>query len=266
VAVAPHPDHRGPGDLKTFAYLTQVNQGEAMKAGIMHWRRRKFKTAGALIWQLDDCWPVASWSLIDYYGDLKASYYYTKRAFDSVAVSLILNGDSIEAWIINDMLEEEEGTLEIAAFNPDDKKTFRKICKIEVPANSSKSVARILLSETKKADPTNLAMVGILKIKGLHDRQDALFLEEPKYIAFKKPEIKITKVKALDRSKRKFEVRIASDTLVKASSLQIKGAKATLSDNCFDMVPRTERSVGVTLERPTKPSELRRRLQFVHYR
>jgi beta-mannosidase len=254
-----------PSDLKTFAYLTQVNQGEAMKTGIMHWRRRKFRTAGALIWQLDDCWPVASWSLIDYYGDLKASYYYTKRAFDSVALSLVLNGDMIEAWITNDLLDEKKGTLEIVVFNSKDKRTYRKKYEIDVPANSSKLIARIPISEIKKADPPTLVVTGILKVKGLEERQDTLFLDEPKHIALRKPEIKITKAKALDKSNKRFEVGIASDTLVKALSLQIKETEATFSDNCFDIPPETERRVEVTLERPTKPSELRKRLQFVQY-
>ena len=255
-----------PSDLKTFAYLTQVNQGEAMKAGIMHWRRRKFKTAGALIWQLNDCWPVASWSLIDYYGDLKASYFYTKRAFDSVALSLVLNGDSVEAWVINDLLDEKNGMLEIAAFNTNDKKTFRRTCKVGVQANSSKLITRIALSEVKKADPTNVVVVGILKVEGLKQRCDTLFLEEPKHITFRKPKIKFSSVKALDKSKKRFEVRIVSHTLVKALSLQIKGAKASFDDNCFDMIPGIERNIEVMLERPLKPSELRKKWQFVHYR
>jgi len=254
-----------PSDLKTFSYLTQVNQGEAMKAGIMHWRRRKFKTAGALIWQLDDCWPVASWSLIDYYGDLKASYYYTKRAFDSVAVSLVLNGDSIEAWIINDLLEEKNVTLDIAAFNSKDKKTFKKSCKVEVPANSSKLIMRIALSEIKKTDPTNVAVVSILKVKGLKERYDTLLLDEPKHIAFRKPKIKIIRVKVLDKSKKRFEIRIASDTIVKALSLQIRGVKGSFNDNCFDMVPRIERSIDVTLEKPARTGDLQKKLQSVYY-
>jgi beta-mannosidase len=254
-----------PSDLKTFSYLTQVNQGEAMKAGIMHWRCRKFRTAGALIWQLDDCWPVASWSLIDYYGNLKASYHYTKRAFDSVALSFVQNGDSIEAWVINDLLDERGGTLEIAAFNTGDERTFRRTHKVEVPANSSKLIAHIALSEIKKSDPSIIAVVGVLKVRGLQDRYDTLFLDEPKHIAFRRQKIKITSVKALDKSKKRFEIRIVSDTLVKALSLQIKGAKATFDHNCFDMVPGVERRVEVTLQKPAKTGDIRKKMHLIHY-
>ena len=231
----------------------------------MHWRCRKFRTAGALIWQLDDCWPVASWSLIDYYGNLKASYHYTKRAFDSVALSFVQNGDSIEAWVINDLLDERGGTLEIAAFNTGDERTFRRTHKVEVPANSSKLIAHIALSEIKKSDPSIIAVVGVLKVRGLQDRYDTLFLDEPKHIAFRRQKIKITSVKALDKSKKRFEIRIVSDTLVKALSLQIKGAKATFDHNCFDMVPGVERRVEVTLQKPAKTGDIRKKMHLIHY-
>jgi hypothetical protein len=73
-------------------------------------------------------------------------------------------------------------------------------------------------------------------------------------------------VKALDKSKKRFEVRIVSDTLVKALSLQINGAEASFDDNCFDMAPGTERNIEVALGKPLKLSELRKKWQFVLYR
>ena len=254
-----------PGDIRMFSYLTQVNQGEAMKAGIMHWRRRKFKTAGALIWQLNDCWPVASWSLVDYYGRPKASYYYVRRAFDSVTLSLVLNGDSVEAWIVSDLPAEKNGTLEAVAYNNGDERTFSRTRDVEVPANKSELCVRIPLSEVRATDPTTIVVAGILRVKGLQDRHDILFLDEPKHIAFRKPKIKLTSVKALDKTKRKFDVRIRSDTTVKALELQIRGSTVDLSDNCFDMVPRAERSVQVTLKKPLDTSELSKRMRFSYY-
>jgi len=254
-----------PGDLRAFSYLTQVNQGEAMKTGILHWRRRKFRTAGALIWQLDDCWPVASWSLVDYYGKPKASYYYVKRAFDAVALSLVLNGDFVEAWIINDLLVEKNGTLEIVAYNHDDERTFSRTRKVEVPANTSKLCVRIPLSEIKVADPAAIVVAGVLRVKGLQNRHDVLFIDEPKHIAFRRPKIRFIDVRALDKTKKKFDVKMLPDTTAKAFKLQIRGMAADIDDNGYDMIPRVGKSVRVTLERPLSPSELRKRMQFVYY-
>jgi beta-mannosidase len=255
-----------PGDLRTFAYLTQVNQGEAMKAGVMHWRRRKFRSAGALIWQLDDCWPVASWSLIDYYGDLKASYYYTKRAFDDLALSLVLNGEAIEAWAVNDLLEESDGRLEIAAFRTDGAKIFGKTVVVKIPGNASALVMKVPLSEVKAQDPSKVGIVGILKVQGQGARYDTIILDQWKHIKFIKPNIKIVAVKPLDKGGRRFRVKVSANALVKACKLEVRGMKAILSDNCFDMIPRVERALEVELERPLKLSELRKRLQFLYYR
>ncbi|MEM3946224.1 MAG: glycoside hydrolase family 2 protein, partial [Candidatus Micrarchaeia archaeon] len=121
---------RLPSTLERFVYLTQLNQGEALKTGIEHWRRRKFKTGGALIWQLNDCWPVASWSLIDYYNEPKASYYYVKRAFDPLNISLLINGDEVEVWVVNDFLESKSGKIRLLLYNVEGKKISEK--KIEV--------------------------------------------------------------------------------------------------------------------------------------
>jgi len=254
-----------PGDLRTFSYLTQVNQGEAMKAGVMHWRRRKFRSGGALIWQLDDCWPVASWSLIDYYGGLKASYYYTKRAFDDLALSLVLNGEAIEAWAVNDLLDEKIGKLEMAAFHVGGAKIFSRTTEVKIPGNSSTLMTKVPLSELKALDPSQVGIVGILQVQGRGARYDTLFLDHWKHVKFAKPNIRITAAKALGKGGRRFEVKVVSKALVKACKLEVRGAKAIFSDNCFDMIPRGERVWEVTLERPLKLSELRNRMQFIFY-
>jgi len=114
--------------------------------------------------------------------------------------------------------------------------------------------------------PKTLTLADILKVKDLKDRHDIVFLDEPKHIAFEKPKIKITEMRTLNKSKKKFEFRIISDTLVKALNLQIRGAKGAFGDNCFDMMPRIERRVEVTLEKPAKTRDLLKRIGFAYYR
>lgn len=65
-------------DFDSFVYLSQLNQAEAIKFGVEHWRSRKYKTAGTLFWQLNDSWPVFSWSAVDYFKRPKALYYYAE--------------------------------------------------------------------------------------------------------------------------------------------------------------------------------------------
>ena len=83
-----------PSDLDRFVYASQLLQAQAMQYGVEHWRRNRGRCMGALVWQLNDCWPVTSWASIDYYGRWKALHYYEKRFFAPVLISC-----------------EEEGTL-----------------------------------------------------------------------------------------------------------------------------------------------------------
>ena len=76
-----------PKDFPSFVYLSQVLQAEAIKVGAEHLRRQRPNTMGSLYWQLNDCWPVASWASIDYYGRWKALQYYARRFYDDVIVS-----------------------------------------------------------------------------------------------------------------------------------------------------------------------------------
>ena len=76
-----------PRELTDLAYASQLLQAQAMQYGVEHWRRNRGRCMGAVVWQLNDCWPVASWASIDYYGRWKALHYYEKRFFAPVLIS-----------------------------------------------------------------------------------------------------------------------------------------------------------------------------------
>ncbi|MEM0259135.1 MAG: glycoside hydrolase family 2 protein, partial [Thermoproteota archaeon] len=173
---------RLPSTLERFVYLTQLNQGEALKTGIEHWRRRKFKTGGALIWQLNDCWPVASWSLIDYYNEPKASYYYVKRAFDPLNISLLINGDEVEVWVVNDFLESKSGKIRLLLYNVEGKKISEKKIEVNVKPNSSTLFLKQNLKELGYDKSFIGFVAGVLEVEGSYYRYDVILLEKLKYI------------------------------------------------------------------------------------
>ena len=76
-----------PGNFDTTLYASQLLQAEALRYGVEHFRRNRGRCMGTIIWQLNDCWPVASWATIDYYGKWKAAQYYAKRFFAPVMIS-----------------------------------------------------------------------------------------------------------------------------------------------------------------------------------
>jgi beta-mannosidase len=115
-----------------------------LKFGIEHFRRRTPHCSGALVWQLNDCWPVLSWSVLDYYGFGKAGYFYLKRVFAPILASLRQRDDgAVEIWITNDTAEPLVDTVTVrvgsfgGAIQDDD------ALAIEVPARTSRVVGEV---------------------------------------------------------------------------------------------------------------------------
>jgi beta-mannosidase len=108
-----------PADLDQYIQFSQMAQAEGLKFGIEHYRRRKPHCSGTLVWQLDDCWPVLSWSVLDYNGFPKASYYYLKRVFAPLLASFQPGrSGSLELWLTNDTLSAvtEPVTVHLGTF------------------------------------------------------------------------------------------------------------------------------------------------------
>jgi beta-mannosidase len=129
-----------PTTLEEYVDFSMCTQAEGLKFGIEHYRRRKPHCSGALIWQHNDCWPCVSWSLIDYDGVAKASFYVTARAFAPVMASFRRDGDTVELWIANDRLEAVRDTATIALSRLNGGADWTETIAFEVPANVSRCV------------------------------------------------------------------------------------------------------------------------------
>ncbi len=130
-----------PVDLAEYIDFSQLAQAEGLKFGIEHYRRRKPHCSGTLVWQLNDCWPVLSWSVLDYYGFGKAGYFYLKRVYSPVLASFkALPDGGVELWVTNERLSAftDTVTVKLAAF--DGETVWEKQQAIDVPANTSRVV------------------------------------------------------------------------------------------------------------------------------
>jgi len=76
-----------PTSFEGLVYASQLLQADAIKYGVEHWRRNRGRCMGAIYWQLNDCWPVASWASVDYFGRWKALHYAAKRFFAPILLS-----------------------------------------------------------------------------------------------------------------------------------------------------------------------------------
>jgi len=103
-----------------FIYLTQLNQALALKTCVEHWRTRWPKTAGSLIWQFNDCWPVTSWSLIDSELTPKIAYYFIQKAFAPLIVYFKKNNDFLKIFAMNQGLNNFHGQLNISVWDTEE--------------------------------------------------------------------------------------------------------------------------------------------------
>jgi len=130
-----------PRGLEEYIDFSMIAQAEGLKFGIEHFRRRKPHCSGTLFWQLNDCWPVLSWSVLDYYGFGKAGYYYARRAYAPVMASFkAAAGGQVELWITNDTLEEVSDTVVIQLGTFAAGAIWTERHQVQVPANSSQVV------------------------------------------------------------------------------------------------------------------------------
>ena len=107
---------RFPKDFPNFVYLSQVQQGLAIKSAVEYWRSLKPHCMGTIYWQLNDTWPVASWSSLDYGGRWKVMHYLVRRFFQPVAVAAIPSDDNatIRLSLVNDTMGEVSVDLALA--------------------------------------------------------------------------------------------------------------------------------------------------------
>ncbi|MGC2663387.1 MAG: hypothetical protein WA305_04800, partial [Candidatus Acidiferrales bacterium] len=126
-----------PKDFPSFVYLSQVLQAEAIKVGAEHLRRQRPNTMGSLYWQLNDCWPVASWASIDYFGRWKALQYYARRFYDDVIVSLFAHDGKVDVYVVSDKLQPLTGQVHTRLLDFSGKVLSDKTQDVQVPAQSS---------------------------------------------------------------------------------------------------------------------------------
>lgn len=234
-------EYRNPVDFKEMVYLNQVFQGDAMRTAIESHRRNMPYCMGSLLWQHDDCWPVASWSTRDYYGNWKAAHYMTRRAFENLIVSSEISGDSIHVYAVSDLLKRQAGNLSVVLYSLDGKKLWEKNVKVTVPANTS----------------TVVWSGGLDKILGDADRNNVVFnlnlttkenSHEGNFFLCKQSELKIPEgdidyeVSPVEGG---YSVALKSDKFVRALYLSLDGADSKFDDNYFDLIPNKPKSCTV---------------------
>lgn len=237
-------DFKEPKDFENFLYLSQVVQAKGMTIAFEAHRRNMPFCMGSLYWQFNDCWPVASWSGIDYYGRWKALHYAARSAFTNVLISFDQLGSELHGYVISDIMKDYEAILKIEVMDFSGSQYYYKISNILIKSGESQvyfkeSIKKLL----KDLDKTN----AVLKAT-LHQGADVLsqtlyYFSPPKQLKLDEPKIS-QKVTLLNET---IQVTLNSDTLAKNVYLSMKGVEGNFSDNFFDLLPNTNKTVTVPL-------------------
>lgn len=179
-------DYIIPESFEDFVYVGLVLQGQGMRHGLEAHRRNRPYCMGTLYWQLNDSWPVVSWSSIDYYGNWKALHYQAKRAFAPILINPIQQNDSLSVFLISDRLDTmEQMTLEMKVVDFDGKTLGKKIQvhSLEAPANTSKCVYRAKLDGWLTPEDCRRSFLKlILKDKSGHQVAESVHFSERRKI------------------------------------------------------------------------------------
>lgn len=129
-----------PKTFEELVLLSQVMQGVAMKTAVDHMRRHRGRCMGALYWQFNDNWPVASWASMDYYGRYKVLHYMARRFYAPIAGSVVIENNRCEAWVSNETnkIYTSKATLRVKKL--DFTVLFEEKVSIDVEAFTSKKV------------------------------------------------------------------------------------------------------------------------------
>ena len=136
-----------PKDFPSFLYASQVQQAEAIKISAEHLRRNRPHNMGTLYWQLNDCWPVASWSSLDYYGRWKALHYYARRFYSPVLASPHEENGELAVYVVSDLAKPAAGKLSLRLVDFSGKTLWTKESSVTVAPLASVVAYHVPLTE-----------------------------------------------------------------------------------------------------------------------
>ena len=241
-------DYTEPKDFPSFLYVSQVLQAEGIKIGAEHMRRERPRTMGSIFWQLNDCWPVASWSSIDYYGRWKALQYYARRFYAPVLVSPHVEDGAVAVYIVSDKTAEQTAQLHTRLMKFDGTVVSEKQQTVQVPALSSAIYQRLALSELVPAgtDAASVFLTTDLTIDGKVVSSNLTYLEPAHEVSLPPAAIQ-TDVQPASGG---YRVRLSSPVLARSVYLNLGALDAEPADNFIDLLPGAPVEVMVKTTAP----------------
>ncbi len=252
-------DFKVPRRFEDFVYVSQLLQARGVRMGIEAQRRAAPFCMGSLYWQLNDCWPVASWSGIDYFGERKALYYQAAKSFSPRLISPVVENDTIKVHFVCDTADFSIDTLRLDLIDFHGKVLKKTATEIPASLEANRLVYKIPRQEMLgDHDPGAV----VLKCELLRGRdtvtKNLLYFASPKNLVLPSPSIE-TIVREFSGGGG-YLIELRTDVIAKNVYLSMQGCGGTFSDNFFDMLAGD--SVTVFYETKEKLADAGKRLMI----
>jgi beta-mannosidase len=251
---------RIPQGFENFVYLSQVQQALAIKTAVEYWRHLRPHCMGTLYWQLNDNWPVCSWSSVEYDGSWKLLHYAARRFFAPTLLAAELSGDRVEVWLTNDLLRDVRHEAKVTLLDFQGKVLMEEALAARAPAGSAKLLKSYALSELAPR-PEEAFLYVTLSADGVTTGNE-LFFTEPKRCSLAKAVVK-AEVRAAETG---YSVRLSTSAPVFHVSLSAEGIPGKFDDNFFTLLPGVPRTVLFTPGKPVQKENVTQAIAVRHLR
>jgi len=272
--------YRFPKDYPSTVYLSQINQAHCIRTGIEHMRRNMPRTMGALYWQLNDCWPVASWSSIDFGGRWKALHHAARRFFAPALVSVRRLGsetlhessnttfstiDGAEIYTVFDGPVHTSGKLDWELYQISGRRVILSgQMKVTLHPNQSRLQKTLdLRKEIHRQGREDLVLRTELKLADDPVSTNTTFFTAPKRIEFRRAKIDVS-IRRIDDCE--FDLSLSSREFCHQVYVNLaSGRRHRISDNYFDLYPGHGHRLRLSLTRKTDQQSVEKALRVVSY-
>ncbi len=253
---------RLPTSFDMALWVSQILQGTAIKYAVEHWRRSMPRGMGTLYWQLNDCWPVASWASVDYHGRWKALHYMAGHFFAPVLVSGLEDAEkgTVGVHVTSDLLASVSGKLAWRVTDTAGRRLLAGTKNVRTPVNGNRKVTTLKLGNLLKEHSSRNVLVWLeLSVKGQPKATNLVTFARPKHLELaEKPGITAEVAVGRDGS---FRVSLKTKHPALWTWLELEGIDARFSDNFVHLRPGRMTQVRVMPARTLTRAEFLKKLR-----
>lgn len=221
-----------PTNIEEYMNFSMLTQAEGLKYGIEHYRRNKKRTSGSLVWQHNDSWPGTSWSLIDYELLPKASFYYAKKFYHPLLLTVDHEpGQPLQVWVVNDRVEAYQGQVTLRVYDFAGKPLFERTFDAAVPANGAVHLGSLTEAEVLNGSAAEEVVVK-LTANGFDAPDNVYYLRDPKELRLPAASLKVV----ADEEEQTVTVT-AEGHHARLVKIDLPQGNIRFSDNFFDLLP-----------------------------